>query len=360
MFKKFKKVATRVVSVALALVLTATVAFAGESKTTKAGSSDSVTVASVSKVHGVNGTISVSDPSGILESYSFSAGSGLSGKGEISGGSVFFSHSDAFSGNIKASYKVAKGATVGATATITFTGETADENGDMHSFSDSAVITVGKASSGSSSSDSSSSGSTGVTAPTTVTPATKADLTELERLIAIANQLNKADYTADSWANLIAALHKAKSMTVYNAQADVDAAAAALQAAIDGLVKIDYTELLAAIQSAKDLMDSTEFSKLWNELLSALDNANANLEGTSQAEVDSAAAALREIVAKLEEILNAMNTPAEPAEGVCTVPFHKLLIMLLVVSCGLNVILGFVLYNNSKKRKQDNVPMVKH
>ena len=107
-------------------------------------------------------------------------------------------------------------------------------------------------------------------------------------------------------------------------------------------------------------MDGTEFSKLWNELLSALDTANANLEGTSQAEVDSAAAALRAIIAKLEEVLNAMNAPAEPAEGVCTVPFHKLLVILLAVSAGLNVILGFVLANNSKKRKQDNVPMVKH
>ena len=356
MFKKFNKVAVRLASIALAFVLTATVAFAGGAETTKPGNAGSTTVANINNVYGVNGTISVSDPDGILESVSFSE-SGMSKQGEVNGNAVFFSYHEAFSGKLVASYKVGKNAEAGKTATITFTGETADKNGDMRSFSESATITVGKKSSGGS-----SGGSTGTTAPSTVTPSAKADLTELEKLIAIANKLTKSDYTAESWATLIDALNKAKSMTTANTQADVDAAAAALQAAIDGLVKIDYTELLKAIQEAKDLMNSTEFSKLWNELLSALDNANANLEGTSQAEVDSAAAALRAIVAKLDELLKAMNTPvvAEPVEGECGVPFHSVLVIMLVVSVGLNAILGFVLMNNSKKRKQDNVPMVKH
>ena len=108
-------------------------------------------------------------------------------------------------------------------------------------------------------------------------------------------------------------------------------------------------------------MNNEEFAQLWNELLAAFDNANANLKGTSQAEVDAAAVALNTIVDKLNEILAEMNAPVEPvepAEGVCTVPFHKLLMILLAVSVALNIVFVVVIANNSKKRKQDNVPMV--
>ena len=355
MFKKFRKVATKVAVLALAFVLTATVAFAREKKP---GESGSEAIANVSGIYGIQGTISYSGNQNIFEGGKVTLSHNLSLTGDVTESAIFLHGTDAASGSVLVNYKVRANATPGDSCTITINFDTSDKDGNMtNGQSGSVTVTVGQPTTG----GGGTGGSTGATNPTPVKPSKKADLTELNRLIAIANELTKADYTNDSWEALLDAFNKAKAMTVNNTQAQVDAAAAALQAAIDGLVKIDYTELLAAIEAAKDLMGDTEVAQLWNELLAALDTANANLKGTSQAEVDSAAAALKAIVEKLDEILKGLKTPAvaEPAEG-CSVPFHKIAVILLPVSGILNVILGFIIANNSKKRKQDNVPMVKH
>lgn len=354
MFKKFRKVATKVAVLALAFVLTATVAFAREKKP---GESGSEAIANVSGIYGIQGTISYSGNQNIFEGGKVTLSHNLSLTGDVTESAIFLHGTDAASGSVLVNYKVRANATPGDSCTITINFDTSDKDGNMtNGQSGSVTVTVGQPTTGGG-----TGGGSGATNPTPVKPTKKADLTELNRLIAIANELVKADYTNDSWEALLDAFNKAKAMTVNNTQAQVDAAAAALQAAIDGLVKIDYTELLAAIEAAKDLMGDTEIAQLWNELLAALDTANANLKGTSQAEVDSAAAALKAIVEKLDEILKGLNTPSvvEPAEG-CTVSFHKIAVILLPVSGILNVILGFIIANNSKKRKQDNVPMVKH
>lgn len=371
MFKKFRKVAIKVAALALAFTLTATVAFAAEKKP---GESGSESIAHVDGIYGIQGTISYSGNQNIFEGGKVTLSHNLSNlAGQTKESAIFIYGTEASTGDVLVNYKVASDATPGDSCTITLNYDTSDENGNMtRQQVGSVTVTVVKASSGSSTGGStggstgdsntgSNTGSTGVTSPTTVTPSKKSDLTELQSLIAIADELNKADYTSDSWKALIDALNKAKAIKDTDAQSVVDAAAAELQAAIDGLVKIDYTKLLAAIDAAEDLMNNEEFAQLWNELLAAFDNANANLKGTSQEEVDAAAVALNTIVDKLNELLAEMNTvaePTEPAEGVCTIPFHKLLIILLVISVCLNVVFGFIIANNSKKRKQDNVPMV--
>ena len=365
MFKKFRKVATRVAVMAVALMLTATVAFAGDTVTTTQGTAGSATIADLSGVYGADGTISFSNP-GIFASYSVRNATSMTG--EANNAAVFLYGNTAATGGVVVDYTIAAGAAVGDSCTVSFTFNKADANGDMTSGgTESAVIIVGAAQQGGTTTPTTpttpDSGSTGVTAPSAPVQTAKADLTELERLIAIANKLTKSEYTAESWSALIAALNNGKAMTVNHSQAKVDAAAAALQAAIDGLVKIDYTELNAAMDAANDLLKNSEFAALWNELMSAMDNANANLEGTSQAEVDAAAAALKEIVAKLNEYLEGLKAPvaAEPVEGECGVALHNVLVMLLVVSGGLNLLLGFLLANNSKKKKakmKDTTPMV--
>ncbi|MBQ3009108.1 MAG: hypothetical protein IJD80_05915 [Oscillospiraceae bacterium] len=358
MFKKFRKVAISVAALALAFLFTANVAYA-ESVTVKPGKSGSATIHSVSDIYGIDGTIEFSNP-GILDSYSVKHDTGMTGDAKNS--AVFLYGSEKASGRIYVDFKVASGAKAGEQCVVTFNYKTADENGDMSkSKSASAVITVGETTKPKPTTKPSTGGTTTTTTTTPTAPAAQSDLTELLRLIEIANKLNKADYTKDSWAALIAALNKAKAMTVYNTQAAVDAAAAELQAAIDGLVKIDYTALLAAIADANALKDETELANLWNELLSALANANANLEGTSQEEVDAAAKLLADIVAKLRAYFADLETPvvAEPAED-CNVAFHDLLLILLIISVALNVILAGVLVKNKKNKMKDNTPMVKY
>ncbi|WP_414151284.1 hypothetical protein ACIZ62_04205 [Acetobacterium carbinolicum] len=65
---------------------------------------------------------------------------------------------------------------------------------------------------------------------------TKADLTAYNAAVAAAAALTEADYTAESWAALQTALTD-NVVTEDNTQAEVDAATAAIQAAIDGLVE---------------------------------------------------------------------------------------------------------------------------
>ena len=64
---------------------------------------------------------------------------------------------------------------------------------------------------------------------------------DMESLISQAQGLNQADYTEESWNKLQAALKAAVELkdNANATQSDIDAAATALQEAIDGLVKVD-------------------------------------------------------------------------------------------------------------------------
>ena len=63
----------------------------------------------------------------------------------------------------------------------------------------------------------------------------------MDSLISQAQGLNQADYTEESWNKLQAALKAAMELksNANTTQSDIDAAATALQEAIDGLVKVD-------------------------------------------------------------------------------------------------------------------------
>ena len=147
-----------------------------------------------------------------------------------------------------------------------------------------------------------------------------ADITNLSGLIEKVQKLNKADYTVDSWNNLEAAYNKALEVleNTTATQEQVDKACDDLDRAINALVKApivaDKTELLKAIEAAKDLVEKDYTSESWKTLQDALDAANkvvANKDAT-QDEIDAAVDAINDAIDKLEAKPVEPEKPIEP------------------------------------------------
>ena len=147
-----------------------------------------------------------------------------------------------------------------------------------------------------------------------------ADITNLSGLIEKVQKLNKADYTVDSWNNLEAAYNKALEVleNTTATQEQVDKACDDLDRAINALVKApivaDKTELLKAIEAAKDLVEKDYTSESWKTLQDALDAANkvvANKDAT-QEEIDAAVDAINGAIDKLEAKPVEPEKPIEP------------------------------------------------
>lgn len=147
-----------------------------------------------------------------------------------------------------------------------------------------------------------------------------ADITNLSGLIEKVQKLNKADYTVDSWNNLEAAYNKVLEVleNTTATQEQVDKACDDLDRAINALVKApivaDKTELLKAIEAAKDLVEKDYTSESWKTLQDALDAANkvvANKDAT-QEEIDAAVDAINDAIDKLEAKPVEPEKPIEP------------------------------------------------
>ena len=136
------------------------------------------------------------------------------------------------------------------------------------------------------------------------------DRSGLKAAIKRAEALNAADYTADSWAKMDAAVKAAKAGDADESlqQAQVDALAAAIDAAIDGLKpaetpdpepgKVSKDELNAVIAQvkAKDLGGYTDESvRAVRDALAAAEKVSADPDAT-QAEIDAALASLNAAV----------------------------------------------------------------
>ncbi|MCI9503559.1 MAG: hypothetical protein HFG76_16575, partial [Hungatella sp.] len=141
--------------------------------------------------------------------------------------------------------------------------------------------------------------------------------TDLVEMVKRGEELNEADYTADSWAGFGAALAEAKEVLANPAatQEEKDRAKDKLQAAMEALVKVspevkvDVTGLRAAIEEAEELKAEDYTAESWKGLEDALKAAKAVLatEGATQKQVDEAEKALREACEKLEK-----KAPEEP------------------------------------------------
>ena len=129
-------------------------------------------------------------------------------------------------------------------------------------------------------------------ATTPTTVGVKLDLTELNKQIDMAKSLKKALYTTDSWKKMQTALNAAIAARSATSQADVDKAAANLKDAILALVMVDNTALEELITSAEGYMSNNELTKLAQAVLDAINNAKAALKSGNQDRINDAYAVL--------------------------------------------------------------------
>lgn len=136
----------------------------------------------------------------------------------------------------------------------------------------------------------------------TVTPADKA---RLEKVIAEAESRVQDDYTGDTWAAFAAALQSAKDTQddELATQEEVDAAALALQEAMDALVEAgkpdaDTSGLEEALESVQALNKNNYTAESWTALEKAVADAQAVLQNkdATQEEIDAAAQALLDAI----------------------------------------------------------------
>lgn len=364
--KKMKWLSVLLV-VALVVIMAAPAAYAAQP-------SETVTATfSFSGIYGIDGTFTFSNPD-LLSNISYST-SGMAGS--AANNKVYLYSAEESNVSIVITAKVSASAADGDSCTITFNYQTSDENGNMTAGSTSRTITVSipvnPTDPTSPTNPTNPTNPTSPTKPTESEEETKADTTELERQIKIAEGLTEGEYTAESWKAVADALANARALLDSNDQKKVDKAASDLAAAIANLVKMDYTRLQAAIDSAKELTDTDEIGQKFTALISALSDGIGKLTSTDQAEVDAAAEELEALIADLKEALNQLREPeivevektveveVEPKDPYCNISLHKVWPVLFFISLALNVVLIvlIVVFVNRKKRAQkDSTPLV--
>lgn len=200
------------------------------------------------------------------------------------------------------------------------------------------------------------------------------DYSELELQVAMANSLNSYDYTAESWEPLQTALDRGnRILKGVHGQTVVNETAQAIETAVAGLVKMDYSSLDTALADVySELEKNLELYDVWSRLETAVEAARPLLVSGHQGAVDYAAEELRTLLAEMQEILRAGEEPEVvyqevevevlPTEDYCNIPMHRTWPVLFVISAVLNVALIVVLtYVIMKKRQtMDNTPLVSY
>ena len=116
-------------------------------------------------------------------------------------------------------------------------------------------------------------------------------------------------YTQQSWEALETALEAAESALDSDSQSRIDKAEQSLRQAISSLVKLDYTQLQAALEKAEAQCSSTQ-GQLWQKLLKAAQESGEFLESRDQKEIDAAAKTLQELLEQLAQ----EPQPTEPEQ----------------------------------------------
>ena len=152
----------------------------------------------------------------------------------------------------------------------------------------------------------------------------KADLSALQAIVDEVLSLSADKYTADSFANLAAAIQAAQKFlddAGKNATAEeATALGAAITAAKEALVELaDLTALNAKIAEAEALKEADYSAETWKALQTALTAAKAITADATQAQADEALAALEAAVKALAAAPKATEPTATdaPAESGC-------------------------------------------
>ena len=342
-----KKIIATVIAVVLVLTVSLVMASAANYTVKPGGSVD---VVFSKNVEGLDGSVSFSGAGSVR--YSASEGTVENNKYAMGGTGTK---------TVTATVTAPSGAKVGDVYTVTFSYRTYNIDGELEdtgTVSYTVEVVSGGSSGGNSSnngggssSGGSSSGSSSGSGSSSSGSEVKVDLSKLQDLIDKASNLKKDGYTADSWNKMVDALTKAQAALSSTSQEEIDAAAKALSDALNGLVKVDYSKLLEAIEKAKDLGKDNETNSLWLALLDALTNGNLMLGSDDQAQVDAAAKQINDLIEQL----------AGGNGKFCNISIHKVWPILFFISLAANVVLVVVLVkkNGTKKKNQvDNTPLV--
>lgn len=319
-----------------------------------------------SQVYGVDGTFELNDPYNLVETWYVKGFTGASG--EVTKGACFLYSSDSRPHDIVITFVVVlrEGEGLSGNATITFHHATAtDAMGTMTGYTtDNATVKVRTGGGG-------GGGTENPDDPTEPTQPDGLDFSALERQIALANGLNQADYTKDSWAILSAALAYAMEALESTDQAVIDEAADLLKDAIAYLIRMDYSALKAALESVSEWMETEDLSDLWVRLVEAVNRGKGLLTSGDQDAVNSTTAELLSILAELKARMEDLNTPetiikevevpVPPSEEFCNIPLHQVWPVLFFVSLALNLVMAAVIIiyiARKRKNQKDDTPLV--
>ena len=389
--KTMKKLLTLALTLALLAGVFTLGTFAADASA-EAGQTVSVTL-SFPNAYGVNGTLEYTNQ-GILENIKVTSNL----VGSCTATKYFASGTELTTVNIIVTAKIAASAPVGASCTITAIGDVAvDDMGGLRDGMATATITVKAAPAPdpdptptptpdptptptpdptpTPTPNPGNNTSGGNTTPGNNTSGGNqtgkaVDYTELNRQIEAAKALAKGEYTAQSWQDMQQALEAAEKLTTSRSQANVDAGAKALADAIAKLEKIDLAKLKAAISATEELLKDNDFAGKWDPMITALEAARENLESGDQAAVDAAEKALTEALDGVKAALDEMKgeekiveVEKEPSYAFCNIRFHKVLLVLFIISAVINVafIVLLVLWLlRRKKNTKDSTPLVNY
>ncbi len=200
------------------------------------------------------------------------------------------------------------------------------------------------------------------------------DYSELEMQIALANGLNKREYTKSSWEALEKSVADGLKIIGEKAsQAAVNEAISVIEDAIAGLEKMDYSGLEKALGEVYDIIDKNSLQHdLWSRMDTAVEEARAILISGNQETVDKAAAELNalakefiesgSIVQEPEVVITTVEVEVPPSEDFCNIPAHRVWPILFVLSLVLNIAtIGTIAYLFIRKRNtEDNIPLVNY
>ena len=138
----------------------------------------------------------------------------------------------------------------------------------------------------------------------------KANYAAVDAAIAKAETLTEADYTADSWAAVEAAINAVVRDLPVSDQAKVDAMAKAINDAIDALVveKANYAAVDAAIAKAETLTEADYTADSWAAVEAAINAVVRDLPVSDQAKVDAMAKAINDAI---DALVAAEEDPTE-------------------------------------------------
>lgn len=205
------------------------------------------------------------------------------------------------------------------------------------------------------------------------------DYSELNRVIAEAEALNPKDYTKKSWQTVNDALYNALQARTSKDQNLVDYVTKELKAALELLVKVDYSPLIEALKKVEEL--NTNYGgleDLFSQLNVLLAEAELLLDGGEQEDINRCAAEIIEVLTKITNQLAMLSEkddvqiPEGPSDPEASDKDKKpaaekddgnIWLILFLISLALNIIgivvvIVFTILKN--KKLGDDVPLVNY